>query len=269
MHQRLPGSVVTWASQWHGLGMLIGVLLGLLAQVGSPSWARAEAVDMAVQSDEPAAYRDRIDEALREFSVQNYEEARSLFLQAHALAPSARTLRALGLCEYELRNYGESVKYLEGALASNVKPLRDALRSDTERMITRARGFVARVEVELRPASATLMVDGVKVDPKEPLWLAMGERTLEVSAAGFISEKRRLNVKGGEDKKLSIILAAADKDSADKGAGATKQSSEKRWYKSPWLWASLGVVVVGAGAATAIVLTRDKDDHSTPVLPTN
>jgi tetratricopeptide (TPR) repeat protein len=275
MRHRLPDfaraqSVLRPSFKQHCLGLLGCLLLALSGVAG----ARAESVDMAVQSDEPAAYRDRIDEALREFSVQNYEEARSLFLQAHALMPSARTLRALGLCEYELRNYGESVKYLEGALASDVKPLSGALRDETERMIARARNFVGKVEVELRPASAQLLVDGVKVDAREPLWLAMGERTLEVSASGFVSEKRKLNVKGGEDKKLSIILAADDTTSADDGTRSEKPASGKRWYKSPWLWVSLGVVVVGAGVATAVVLTRDKDpqqDKGTTgiTLPTN
>jgi tetratricopeptide (TPR) repeat protein len=233
---------------------LLGSVL-LVLSLACP--AHAETVDMAVQSDEPAAYRDRIDEALREFAVQNYEEARSLFLQAHALLPTARTFRALGLCEYELRNYGESVKDLDSALASKVKPLAGALRADTERMVARARSFVGRVEVELRPGGATLMVDGVKVDGSEPLWLAMGEHTLEASAASFVSEKRKLSVKGGEDKKLSIILAHDESASADVDASTQKPSSAKRWYKSPWLWASLGVVVAGAGATTAVLLTRD------------
>jgi tetratricopeptide (TPR) repeat protein len=268
MHHRLPGSAQTRTFRvsrareparfdLRGLGVLISLLIGFVPHGWLPL-ARAEAVDMAMRSDEPAEYRERIDEALREFSVQNYQEARSLFLQAHALVPGARTLRALGLCEYELRDYGETIKYLESALASKIKPLTPELRSETEQLIKRARNFVGRVELETRPERAQLMVDGVKVEGREPLWLSMGEHTLEVSAPSFGSEKRKLSVKGGEDKRMSIILAPAEsKGQAD--ARADKPSSEKRWYKSPWLWSSLGVVVLGAGAATAIVLTRDKE----------
>jgi hypothetical protein len=270
MHHRLPGSARAWTSQLWDLGVLIGLLM-----VSGPLWqVRADTVDMAVavRSDEPAEYRARIDEALREFSVQNYEEARSLFLQAHALMPGARTLRALGLCEYELRNYGETIKYLEGALASKVKPLTPALRSETEQMIARARNFVGRVAIEMRPERAQLMVDGVKVDGREPLWLAMGEHTLEVSAPSFVSEKRKLSVKGGEDKKMSVILAPAD---GERRADTEPGKPQKRWYKSPWLWGTLGVVALGAGAATtAIVLTRDKEPHTNggttgAILPTH
>jgi len=269
MHHRLPGSLHRGSLKLHGLGVLVGLLISL----GVPPEARAETVDMAVQSDEPAEYRARIDDALREFSVQNYEEARSLFLQAHAIMPNARTLRALGLCEFELRNYAESIRYLEGALASKVKPLTPALRKEGEHMITRARNFVGRVELEMRPERAQLLVDGVKVDGREALWLPMGEHTLEVSAPGFVSEKRKLNVKGGEDKRMSVILAASEQGGSETDSGSGK-SSEKRWYKSPWLWGSLGVIVAGAGAATAIVLTRDNgsnpDRGSTgTLLPTN
>lgn len=258
MHHRLPKREPARCDLLC-LGMLIGLVVGLPNVLGPLSAARADVVDMAVavQNDEPTEYRERIDEALREFSVQNYEESRSLFLQAHELMPGARTLRALGLCEYELRNYAETIKYLESALASKVKPLTPALRSESEQMIKRARKFVGRVELEMRPERAQLMVDGVKVDGREPQWLAMGEHTLEVSAPGFVSEKRKLSVKGGEDKKMSVILAAADSDGK---SDAQTAKSGKRWYKSPWLWSSLGVVVLGAGAATAVVLTRDKGE---------
>lgn len=256
MHHRLPG-----------FARAIAIVLTLFALL-APG-AHAESVGMAVQSDEPAEYRERVDDALREFSVQNYEEARSLFLQAHALVPGARTLRALGLCEYELRNYAESIKYLEEALASRVKPLTGELRSETERVLARARTFVGRLDLTVDPASARRVLDGVELESPDPLWLSMGEHTLELSASGYVAEKHKLNVKGGEDKKLNISLRRAD----EKGSVETKTDgpvSERRWYKSPWLWASLGLVVVGGGVTAAILLTRDDgpshDGGSTGVI---
>jgi tetratricopeptide (TPR) repeat protein len=279
MHHRLPGRA--WfclrahprASTARNLKLRLGIVIAVVFIAQVTRVARAEPGGMSIQSDESAEYRERVDDALREFSVQNYEEARSLFLQAHALVPGARTLRALGLCEYELRNYSESIKYLEEALASHVKPLSGELRSETERVLARARTFVGRLALTVDPASARRVLDGAELEGREPLWLSMGEHTLELSASGYLSEKHKLNIKGGEDKKLNIALARAD---GMAGVQTKKDGpvSERRWYKSPWLWASLGVVVVGAGVTAAVLLTRDqgpsRDGGSTGrILQTN
>jgi hypothetical protein len=99
---------VTAAAWWRGkraLAWLFG-LLGLLAM----------ATPVRAQVPPVAGYRDLVAEATREFSAGNFAEARTLFEQAHAAKPSARTLRGLGLTAYELRRYVQAVSELEAAL---------------------------------------------------------------------------------------------------------------------------------------------------------
>ena len=84
---------------------------------------------------EPAEYRALVSEALAEFDAGHFEEARALFLHAHALNPSARTLRGLGLASFELRAYRATIEYLEQALASQLNPLEEALRTSTEHVL--------------------------------------------------------------------------------------------------------------------------------------
>jgi hypothetical protein len=57
----------------------------------------------------PLAYRETIAEALEEYQAQNYLEAYALFARAHALWPSARTFRGLGVVSFELHRYSEKV----------------------------------------------------------------------------------------------------------------------------------------------------------------
>src|SRR5215510_11512113 len=64
-----------------------------------------------------------IGEAVREFAAENFVEARSLFERAHALEPNARTLRALGLCAFELKQYTQAASELDAALKDLRKPL--------------------------------------------------------------------------------------------------------------------------------------------------
>ena len=112
------------------------------------------------------AYEGLVTRAVAEFEARNFAEARALFLQAHELRPTARTLRGIGVTEFELRNYVDSVARLEEALASKVRPLEGELRAQTEASLERARAFVGRIDVKVTPkdASVRVLVDGVPVE---------------------------------------------------------------------------------------------------------
>ena len=138
----------------------------------------------------PPGYSEAISQALRELEATNYPEAREEFQRAHALFPNARTLRGLGLVEFELRNYGESVRRLEEALASTVKPLDDKLRAETDALLARARRYLGEVHVDVEPSVATVIVDGTRVElgPENSMLLEVGEHTVEGVLAASVRE---------------------------------------------------------------------------------
>lgn len=235
---------------------LLASLMVMHAQGGS---VRAQGVAaQTFESSDPAGYRETVAEAVREFAAHNFEESRSLFARAHALYPNARTHRGLGLAEFELRNYGESIAQLQAALCSSVKPLTPELKADTERMLARANNFVGRVYLNAKPSVTKLVVDGlpVEVTPGEPLLLQVGDHVLELHAAGFVTEKRKLSVQGGEERTLTVVFAHSPI------ATQSESAQGRPWYKSPWLWASVGVVVAGAAAGTGYALTRPEKAHA-------
>lgn len=219
----------------------------------------------ASEANLPADYKKLVDEGLREFSVNNYEEARSLFLRAHERYPNARTHRALGLAEFELRNYRDSVFHLQEALKSQVRPLSEKLRAETRSVLDRAYGFVARLHLQVRPLSARLFVDGDPITTSELLLLPIGEHKLEVRAEGFETQQRSLQVKGGEEWQQSLVLLKRSAPVAEASGPVRAESSDARradarpWYKNPWLWTGVGIVVAGAAAGTAYAFLR-KDD---------
>ena len=231
----------------------------LLSFTGVTSATRAQSGD-AAGTAEPTGYREAVAAALEEFQAQNYEEARSLFLRAHALFPNARTHRALGLVEFELRNYIESVPHLEEALRSTTRPLSDSLRSEAQQTLVRAYGFVARVQLELMPADGRLLIDGTSVQAGQAQLLAIGEHKLRAEAAGFEPETRIVGIKGGEQLSVRFSLKPVPPPDTSRGPNqAHTDATPRRWYKSPWLWIGVGVVVAGAAAGTAVVLTRDDE----------
>lgn len=223
---------------------------------------------------EAPAYRELIDEAVSEYEAGHFEESRALFSQAHALMPSARTLRGLGMAEFELRNYAASAGYLEQALSSQTRALDGELRAKTETLLERANRLIGRFTLELDPSSAAIAVDGepADLDAQRSLVLAAGDHTLDVTAPGRAAAHRTLRVRGGERQTLHIALPAlagvapsavtlapqsqgsaeitADTDTDDGGSV----------FSSPWFWVALSAVVVGGGVAVGIVAFGSDDE---------
>jgi hypothetical protein len=255
------------ARDWRNAFMVAVCIVGLGAQAAD---ANAQAAPEA-GAREPAEYRKIINRAVREFDAGNYPEARAVFSRAHELYPNARTHLGLGLTAYELRNYSASIEHLEKALASTVKPLNTELRKSAEDVLAKAHDLIGRVQLEIQPSAGRVLVDGVPVAliDGQALVLEVGDHTIEVQTAGYLPERRSLSIVGGEQVKLSVVLSQPEQapasaqseraapppdvpDRDDRGSG-----KQRRWYKSPWLWVSVGVVVVAGGVATGLLLRPD------------
>ncbi len=226
-----------------------------------PSVALAQGAQ--IQPSEPAGYRAAIEEALVEYQALNFEEARALFARAHALFPNARTLRGLGMVEFERRNYRASVDYLGQALASEVRPLEGELRMATEQLLGRAKGFLGELRLSVEPSSARVAIDGELVEFTEgqPIVVQVGDHQLEVRAPGYRSKQRTLAVQGGESLSLHIALESdaagpSEPDIAGEFQPASSDSEPVRASgKGPWPLIVIGVsgaALVGGGVLVAL-----------------
>lgn len=193
-------------------------------------------------------YRHAIAQAVFEFRQHNFAEARSYFARAHAIDPSARTLRGLGMAEFELHNYRECTQQLEAALQSPKRRLEGELRAETDELLKRAQVLIGRYTIKSKPHANDLTVDGVAtvIPADRPLLLNVGDHLLELRAVGYTTEKRLLSVHGGEEETLSISFKRSHVD-------VGQRQVERPWYAHPLVWVSVGAVIVGA-ATTGIVL---------------
>jgi hypothetical protein len=232
-----------------------------LCGIGSIS-SRAHAQAEPATHKDPPGYGEAIDGALAEYSVGHFAEALALFGRAHAIAPSARTARGLGMAQFELRHYTESAEWLEQALASQVRPLPATLRAETEELLSRAEGFIARLSLELEPESARVAVDGgaLAASVRRRLVLDIGDHVLDVSAAGYVPQRRVLRIQGGEVLSLSFALRPLQASPAPPQAAAVltadRAEGPTRWYSNGWLWGGAGVVVVGAALLVVLVVAN-------------
>jgi len=224
------------------------------AQVERKSEARAESA--ATQSPSPPGYDAAIDLALSEFERGNFAEAREDFLRAHKIFPNARTLRALGKAEFELKSYADAQTHLELSLESRVRPLTAAQRSEALSLLARARAHLARYTFVTTPGEAEVALDGnpAPLDAARSLTLSEGSYDLEVRADGYASLQRDLRVVGGVDEHLTLELSPLVSDLPAPTLPVEAERNEatplrRKW----WLWTGLAAVVV-AGAAVGVVL---------------
>ncbi|HEX6242186.1 MAG TPA: PEGA domain-containing protein [Polyangiales bacterium] len=220
----------------------------------------------------PAGYAEAVTQALTELEANNYPEAREEFRRAHAIFPNARTLRGLGMVEFELRNYVQSVQLLEEALASPVKPLDGSLRTDTQALLARAQRYVGELRIEIDPEEATVSIDGepAGLNADGVVRLEVGEHTLSAQAAGRATEKQTIEVVGGERAELRIRLSHIGVAAGASGTHEQERPPERRpVYKRWWLWTTIAVVVAGGAATAAVLLTRKDDEKSVAVDGTN
>ena len=251
--------------------LVLGAILALLP---------LSALAQKPSQDEP--YEDAIRLALSEFDAGNFAEAREHFRKAHSLDPNARTLRALGLVEFELRNYGEAANFFEQSLKSAIKPLNDKQRADTEKLLERTRGYLGTVHLATTPAQATIVVDGATVElgPSGTLVLEVGEHVFEFHADGHLPAKQRVSIKGGQTETLRVTLRHAldpisvAQAAEGEGSGAATPASgasrvDKPLYKKWWVWTATGVAVVAGVVTTAVLVTRDGKTESEGVMSPN
>ena len=241
------------------LARVVTLCLTLLALGSAPYLPYANAQS---SSGETNAYKNAIANALQEFELGNYAEAREQFRVAHEITPSARTLRGLGITEFELRNYPESVMFLEQALASDTKPLSGEMRSQAEAVLDRARGYVGEVTIELTPGDAEVTVNGQpSALSEEALLLAVGDHILEFRATGYATQRRGITVKGRQKQTLTVDLAVLP---STERADASPISGERPpeatpVYKRWWLWTTIGAVAVAGGVTAALLVRRARE----------
>jgi hypothetical protein len=235
---------------------------GLLWLCSPLCLARAQA-DAAA----PTGYREAVDEGLAEMELKNFEEAREQFRRAHALYPNARTLRGLGFIEFELRNYPESVRLLEEALSSRVKPLEGALRSESESVLQRARGYVGEIAIEVEPTTALVTIDGSTAQrgPNGTFVLPVGDHVLALHAPGFRSDQRRITIVGRTYATLQIALVGVTPESGSGAPSRSDQAEPRPLHRRWWLWTVVGVVVAGGALTAAILLTQEERDGQRPL----
>ncbi len=238
------------------------------------TWLLLTTLPQASASADELDYRATIEGAVEAYSQQRYDEALGLFLKAHALSPSARTLRGIGLASFETRRYVDSIRSLTDALQDSRSSLTPAMRSEAERVIRAASPFVVHLELAVQPAEAELSVDGQVLarDRQHPVLLDPGPHQLVAKAKGYQPAARSVQWPPGTHTNLELrmipevpaAVANAVSESDTRADEQTTPSAEapRRKRRSRFgvlKWVALGTTVATlATMGVAIGLREDR-----------
>ncbi len=126
------------------------------------------------------------------------------------------------------------------------------------------------VRITVNVSESELVLDGELVEgppprrgrgggPRVVRGLEPGEHVLLVRAEGYDELEQAFQVERGETTELTLGLSRTPIEVVE----------ERPWYRRWWVWTILGVVVVGAGTATAVALTSDDSESVTGTLGTH
>ncbi|MBX7194896.1 MAG: tetratricopeptide repeat protein [Sandaracinaceae bacterium] len=227
-------------------------------QDGAPTGeaVAASAPPTSAGGDEPSTnpvVRALLVEAVAEYDAGRYAEAQALFRRAHALAPSARTLRGLGMAAFELRQYVTALRAFEEALRVTERPLTEAQRAHVEDLAARARVYVSSVVVRVTPFDAIVRIDGAEVslDVDGRAVLDPGPHTFSFEHEGHRPQAIEVQLEPGTDREVSAVLVplppaptpSASADDALPIAGATL--------------GVIGLLSTGAAVTTGVIASND------------
>lgn len=240
-------------------------LLFVLASVGAAPPAHAQGKTASPE------FQQLIDRGLAAYQSQRPAEARSLFAQAHALQPGARTLRALGIADLALDNFTMAKDELEAALTEHAMALTDSQRTEVRELLRWMQSNLGTLHLSFSPLHAEAKIDGRTV--KEPeLLLAPEEHRLTISAPGFVPQERAFTVTIDRPMRLSVSLERAPTkvapmalqefatEPADVAQPTTsapspvRDSAPKLW---PWIGGA-GAVLLAAGGTMFALGMNDK-----------
>lgn len=235
-------------------------------------------VEAADPSTSPE-YDKLLDHAVESFEAEDYVKARELFEQAYALRPNARVLRGLGISALHLERFTVSNRELGEALSETKQPLTANQREGVKELLTWMQLNLGTLQLHLQPANALVTLDDEPVTESE-LLVKPGSHHVVVSADGYFSQEKPLELAAGQTKSLKVALrrdtsvqtpSVSITDVALSafmaGGNASLRSPGEEFepvhdqesssvFARWWFWTAVGVVVAG-GVATTVALTSN------------
>lgn len=233
----------------------------LLAVLGAPARAGAEAAGSASSAPAPAAgandtaeARQHFGEGLKLYKDGDFDAALVQFERAYAIKPNYKVLYNIAQTYFELREYVEAqdnmARYLKEG-GTLIDPERQAAVSKD---LAELEQRIAKVTLTVNVAGATVLVDGKKVGTTplgEPISVSEGQRTISVEAPNRGARQRLIRVAGGEQQALTLDFEEAPPPVPAMPINLPPQPKPSTGLGAGFWASAIGAVALGASAGVS------------------
>lgn len=160
-------------------------------------------------SEGTAEAQRRFQRGIELFRGEQYEAALAEFLRANELSPHALTLFNIANTYARMNRYAEAIEYYERTLREDQRVLGARRTEECRGALQRLRSLIATVTLTVNVPEAALTIDGEEageVRGGRELQLPAGTHEIELSAEGYLSESRELNLAGGMVTDVDVEL---------------------------------------------------------------
>ncbi|HEY4187505.1 MAG TPA: PEGA domain-containing protein [Polyangia bacterium] len=146
------------------------------------------------------------------FRDQNFDAALAEFRGAYGISGEPIVLYNLGLTFKALFRYAEAIDVLDRYLTESAvqrHPVAKERRAEVESLVAEMRSLMADVTIAVKPADATLRIDGrpASLGVEGIAKLPAGTHVIEANAADHMALRREITVVAGTPQTLSLDLA--------------------------------------------------------------
>jgi hypothetical protein len=210
--------------------------------------------------------RTRFTRGLELYKEGNFHAALAEFRAAYAAAPSYRLQYNLGQTLYQLQDYAGAVRAFDQFLTEGGDKIDAERRKEVEGELAKLRQRVAKLTFTVNVPAAEIAIDDEPkgTAQKGPVLVSAGRRRVSVTASGYQTETRVIDVAGAQSVELKFELKpigglVANPDPTKKTDTQTKPKSRAPFYIGLVATGVLG----GTTAAFAIVTAGKHSDYET------
>ena len=251
-----------------GLLTVTIVLAGTVAAAQSPSTDRRGSADVRTA-------RSHFQQGVALYYEGDHSAALVEFRRAYSVAPHFQILYNIGACHFALKDYARALAAYRQHLKEG-KTLIDAeARKKVESEVRLLRRRTARLTLQVDPVGTVITIDGAPVGQsplRKPVIVNTGRHRVEFTHPDAQSTTRWIEVAGGDEERLSVVLepkaAAPPPVDALALTAAAEPSSNTPLYVS----LTLTGVLASAAAVTGVLALqasgrRDDIAAAVPVDP--
>ncbi len=178
-----------------GLTLLVATLTASLPASAAPKWVEAD---------------ERFRRGVQLYNETNFSAALVEFQRAYDIDPKYQVLYNIAETYYQLQDYANALKTYQRYLQEGGNKIAAKRRKDVETEIEKLTKRVAMLTITTSEPGATVSVDDVVVGktPLEPLSVSAGRRKITATLAGRIPVTETVDLAGGDQKTLQLVIAA-------------------------------------------------------------